>query len=136
PDPSNTLDPSPPPSLRRIGELAVTDLSRELGTRELWSGPERVEAARRLLRAYRRHTADLAIVEDLLRATPTWVLVGEHDAFAAPGVVNEFTERVWAEQETIPGARHDLACAHPVAVADVVVDAVQVARESARYRTR
>ncbi|MGW5440542.1 alpha/beta fold hydrolase [Nocardia asteroides] len=136
PDPAGGFDRIPRTLGRHYGDRMIGELSGELGTRALWLGPHRIEAARRLLRTYRRRTAELAVVEDLLRATPTWLLAGEQDPIVSPAAVGELAERVWAEHETIPAARHDLAGSHPAAVTDAIVDALRVAHEAGRYGER
>ncbi|WP_157225115.1 alpha/beta hydrolase [Nocardia thailandica] len=135
PDPTGSLDPDPIHAVRQAGEVFIAQLSSEFGTDEAWLR-DRFEPARRLLRSYRRQPADLAVVEDMLRATPTWVLSGRWDPIAGLGEVSEFSERIWAEHDTMPTAGHDLANHHRSEVADTITQAIQIVHESARYRIR
>ncbi|MFD3706167.1 alpha/beta fold hydrolase [Nocardia sp. NPDC058658] len=93
-----------------------------------------VDAAMRLLSSYRGGNADLAVVEEILRQTPTWVLSGRDDPVAVPARVLDFADRVWAEVAIIDTAAHNLARAHPCAVADTILAALRVAHDTARYR--
>ncbi|MFI5501029.1 alpha/beta fold hydrolase [Nocardia asteroides] len=94
---------------------------------------EAIEAARQELRAYRRCSADLAVVEDLLRATPTWILAGRQDTVVHWERAEELASTVWAELVVVDDAGHDLAHTHPRAAVDATVAALKAIHDLSVY---
>ncbi len=92
-----------------------------------------IESAREKLRAYRRCGADLAVVEDLLRATPTWILAGRQDAVVRWERAEELASTVWAELVVVDDAGHDLAHTHPRAAVDATVAALKAVHDLSVY---
>ncbi|MEV0688362.1 alpha/beta hydrolase [Nocardia sp. NPDC050378] len=118
---------------RQAGRRWIHDLANALGSSDRVRGDVGVESARRTLRCYRRCGADLAVVEDLLRATPTWIVTGTGDQLANPTRVDELASTVWAELHMVTDAGHGLVGTHPQAVARVVTDALDAVFEYTIY---
>ncbi|MEV0336912.1 alpha/beta hydrolase [Nocardia sp. NPDC050717] len=132
PDHDKALTEHPTGAARRAGRRLIHQLSTALGEHRLHTDPE-LEAARHTLRAYRRCDADLAVVEDLLRATPTWIVAGHADPVARYGRVTELAETVWAELSSLRDGGHDLARTFPWLPAAAVSSAIRVARDADRF---
>ncbi|MFI8974157.1 alpha/beta hydrolase [Nocardia asteroides] len=80
-----------------------------------------------LIGALGRFEADVAVVEDMLRATPTWIVAGKKDWVADYRRVAELADTVWAESILVDDASHDLIHTHTRIAADAVVAALQAA---------
>ncbi|MFC9964446.1 alpha/beta fold hydrolase [Nocardia ignorata] len=132
PDHDKALTEHPTGAALRAGRRLIHQLSTALGEHRLHTDAE-LEAARHTLRAYRRCGADLAVVEDLLRATPTWIVAGHADPVASYGRVTELAETVWAELSSLPDGGHDLARTFPQLPAAAVSSAIRVARDADRF---
>ncbi|MEU4413333.1 alpha/beta fold hydrolase [Nocardia salmonicida] len=132
PDHAGTLTARSTGAARRDGTRLIHELSTALGEHRLRTEAE-IESARRILRAYRRCRADLSAVEDLLRATPTWIVAGRADPVAVYERVKVQAETVWAEMSSVRDGRHDLARAFPWLPAAAVSSAIQVARDADRF---
>ncbi|MBF6212158.1 alpha/beta hydrolase [Nocardia puris] len=132
PDHDRALTEHPTGSARRAGRRLIHELSTALGEHRLHTDAE-LEAARHTLRAYRRCGADIAVVEDLLRATPTWIVAGHADPVARYGRVTELAQTVWAELSSLRDGSHDLARTFPWLPAAAVSSAIRVARDADRF---
>ena len=132
PDHDGALTAHPTGAARRAGARLIHELSTALGEHRLHTEAE-FESARHTLRAYRRCGADLAVVEDLLRATPTWIVAGRADPVAGYERVKELAETVWAEMSSLRDGGHDLARTFPWLPAAAVSSAIRVARDADRF---
>ncbi|MFD3427503.1 alpha/beta fold hydrolase [Nocardia fluminea] len=132
PDHDGALTAHPTGVARQAGARLIHDLSTALGERGLHTEAE-IESARRTLRAYRRCGADLAVVEDLLRATPTWIVAGRADPVADYERVKELAETVWAEMSSLRAGGHDLARTFPWLPAAAVSSALRAAHDADRF---
>ncbi|MEV6362169.1 alpha/beta fold hydrolase [Nocardia asteroides] len=128
-DPAGALTANPTEAARRAGIGLVRAM---IGTgwpdRHL-RGDAVFEAARQDLRAYRRCGTDLAVVEDLLRATPTWILAGRQDTVVHWERAEELASTVWAELVVVEDAGHDLAHTHLRAAVDATVAALKAVHD-------
>ena len=132
PDHDGVVTAHPTGVARQAGARLIHDLSTALGERGLHTEAE-IESVRRTLRAYRRCGADLAVVEDLLRATPTWIVAGRADPVARYERVKELAETVWAELSSLGNGGHDLARTFPWLPAAAVSSALRAARDADRF---
>lgn len=93
-----------------------------------------VESTGVLMGALRRCEADSAVVEDLLRATPTWIVAGKRDWLVGVKRVTELADTVWAECVLVDDAGHDLINTHTRIAADAVVAALEAAHDQTLFR--
>ncbi|MEV0768509.1 alpha/beta hydrolase [Nocardia salmonicida] len=133
PDPAGSFTARPQPAAREAGNRWIAEYAAALHHDNRIRSEADFESARQRLRAYRRCGADLAVIEDLLRAMPTWILAGRSDPVADYRRVEEFATTVWAELVTVDGAGHDLVHAHPRAVARAVVEALEAVYDLTVY---
>lgn len=78
---------------------------------------------------YANPQADLAVVEDELRAMPTWIVTGRTDQTAPFARVDELAATVWAELVVVDDADHDLIRTHPGVVTAAITDALSVVHD-------
>ncbi|MFD4351564.1 alpha/beta fold hydrolase [Nocardia sp. NPDC058518] len=133
PDHTRALTANPTAAADQATNQLIVDLVTALGVNDHIQGEAVLELARQTLLPYRRCGADVAVVEDLLRATPTWVVVGRADRIAGFSRVEEFAATVWAELIDIEDAAHDLVHTHPSAATEVVLDALFVVDDPSLY---
>ncbi|WP_189022573.1 alpha/beta fold hydrolase [Nocardia rhizosphaerihabitans] len=93
-----------------------------------------LESVGAMMRALRGGEADVAVVEDMLRATPTWIVAGKQDRLVGHKRVAELADTVWAEWVLIDDAAHDLIHTHTRIAADTVVAALEAAHEQTLFR--
>lgn len=93
-----------------------------------------VESTGVLMDALRRSEADVAVVEDLLRGTPTWIVAGKQDWLVSYKRVAELADTVWAEWVLVEDAGHDLVHTHTRIAADAVVAALEAAHDQTLFR--
>lgn len=132
PDHDGALTAHPTAVARQASTRLIHDLSTAMGEQRLRTEAE-IESARHTLRAYRRCGADLTVVEDLLRATPTWIVAGRADPVVGYERVKELAESVWAELTSVREGGHDLARTSPWLPAAAVSSAIRVARDADRF---
>ncbi|MGC4989875.1 alpha/beta hydrolase [Nocardia salmonicida] len=132
PDHAGALTAHPSTAARQAGDQLIGELATALGADDI-RGEAAFESARQTLRTYRRCGTDLAVVEDLLRATPTWIVAGRRDEVAAYTRVEELATTVWAELIVVPDAAHDLIHTHHLVAALAVVEAFDAVIDLIEY---
>ena len=133
PDHAGALTAHPSTASRQAGDRLIGELATALGADDRIRSEAAFESARQTLRTYRRCGADLAVVEDLLRATPTWIVAGRRDEVAAYTRVEELATTVWAELIVVPDAAHDLIRTHHLVAALAVVEAFDAVIDLIEY---
>ncbi|MFD3510095.1 alpha/beta fold hydrolase [Nocardia sp. NPDC058666] len=129
PDTAGVLTTRPMESAYDAGAQLIRQLTTALGSRDRINDQRATDCARQVLRAYRRCGADLAVVEDMLRAIPTWIVAGARDPVVGCERIEELAATIWAELIIVDDADHGLLFTHPVAVADAVVAALEAVHD-------
>lgn len=79
-----------------------------------------------LMHAYRHFYLDPAIAAGL-RPVPSFVVTGDRDRVVSATQSTRFAEKIWADQQVVPGAGHSLPRSEPDIAAEVIVAALDVA---------
>ncbi|MCC3311357.1 alpha/beta fold hydrolase [Nocardia africana] len=79
-----------------------------------------------LMHAYRHFYLDPAIAAGL-RPVPSFVVTGDRDRVVSATQSTRFAEKIWADQQVVPGAGHSLPRSEPGIAAEVIVAALDVA---------
>lgn len=119
---------------RQPANVLERELAIAFGILDCESETPILESIGALLRALRGGVADVAVVEDILRATPTWIVAGKQDWLVGYKRVAELADTVWAEWVLVEDAGHDLIHTHTRIAADAVVAALEAAHEQTLFR--
>lgn len=79
-----------------------------------------------LMHAYRHFYLDPETAAGL-RSLPSFVVTGDRDRVVPAAQSFRFAEKIWADQQVVPGAGHSLPRSDPETAAEVIVAALEVA---------
>ncbi|MFJ2834219.1 alpha/beta fold hydrolase [Nocardia sp. NPDC087230] len=120
--------------VRQPGSSLERDLGIAFGILDCDNDLPILESVGALMDALRAGVSDVAVVEDMLRATPTWIVAGKQDRLVGHQLVAELADTVWAEWVLVDDAGHDLIATHTRIAADAVVAALEAAHEQTLFR--
>lgn len=121
-------------SARQPGNSFERELALAFGILHCENDLPILESVGALVGALQAGVCDVAVVEDMLRATPTWVVAGKQDRLISPKLVAELADTVWAEWILVDDAGHDLIATHTRIAADAVVTALEAAHDQTLFR--
>ncbi|MEU3010130.1 alpha/beta hydrolase [Nocardia asteroides] len=121
-------------SARQPGNSLERELALAFGILYCENDLPILESVGALVGALQAGVCDVAVVEDMLRATPTWIVAGKQDRLISHKLVAELADTVWAEWIIVDDAGHDLIATHTHIAADAVVTALEAAHDQTLFR--